>query len=179
MGIYLTKIPTGFKVIGDSDHSPFCAIENDKENIFGVQFHPEVFHTEEGSKIIHNFLFDICNCKGDWTPQNFIEESISKIKSIAGDNKVICALSGGVDSTVAAVLVEKAVGKNLICIHIDTGLMRKNESKLIEEMFKDKFNLQFIYIDASEKFLNKLKGIVDPEHKRKIIGNTFIEVFEE
>ncbi len=178
-GDLVTKIPTGFKVIGDSDHSPFCAIENEVENLFGVQFHPEVFHTEEGSKIIHNFLFDICNCKGDWTPQNFIEASISKIKSIAGTNKVICALSGGVDSTVAAVLVEKAVGKNLICIHIDTGLMRINESKLIEEMFKDKFNLQIIHIDASEKFLNNLKGIVDPEHKRKIIGNTFIEVFEK
>jgi GMP synthase (glutamine-hydrolysing) len=178
-GDLVTKIPTGFKVIGDSDHSPFCAIENENENLFGVQFHPEVFHTEEGSKIIHNFLFDICDCKGDWTPQNFIEENISKIKTIADDNKVICALSGGVDSTVAAVLVEKAVGKNLICIHIDTGLMRKNESKLIEEMFKDKFNLQFIYVDASETFLNKLKGIVDPEHKRKIIGNTFIEIFEK
>ena len=178
-GDLVTKIPTGFKIIGDSDHSPFCAIENDKENLFGVQFHPEVFHTEEGSKIIHNFLFDICNCKGDWTPLNFIEESISKIKSVAGTSKVICALSGGVDSTVAAVLVEKAIGDNLICIHIDTGLMRKNESKLIEEMFKDKFSLRIIHIDASEKFLNKLKGIVDPEQKRKIIGSTFIEVFEK
>ena len=177
-GDLVTKIPSGFNVVGDSDHSPFCAIENDKENLFGVQFHPEVYHTEEGSKIIHNFLFDICNCKGDWTSQNFIEENISKIKSIAGSSKVICALSGGVDSTVAAVLVEKAIGKNLICIHIDTGMMRKNESKLIEEMFKDKFNLQIIHIDASEKFLKNLKGIVDPEHKRKIIGNTFIEVFE-
>ncbi len=178
-GDLVTKIPSGFKVVGDSDHSPFCAIENENENLFGVQFHPEVFHTQEGSKIIRNFLFDICKCKGDWTPQNFIEESISKIKSIAGTSKVICALSGGVDSTVAAVLVEKAIGINLICIHIDTGLMRKNESKLIKEMFKDKFNLQIIHIDASETFLDNLKGIVDPEHKRKIIGNTFIEVFEK
>ncbi len=178
-GDLVTKIPSGFKVIGDSDHSPFCAIENDTENLFGVQFHPEVFHTEEGSKIIHNFLFDICNCRGDWTPHNFIEASISKIKSVVGTNKAICALSGGVDSTVAAVLMEKAIGENLICIHIDTGLMRKNESKLIEEMFRDKFNLQIIHIDASEIFLNKLKEIVDPEQKRKVIGNTFIEVFEK
>ncbi len=178
-GDLVSKIPTGFNVIGDSNHSPFCAIENENEKLFGVQFHPEVYHTEEGAKIINNFLFDICECNGDWTPQNFIEDSISKIKYIAGNSKVICALSGGVDSTVAAVLVEKAIGKNLICIHIDTGLMRKNESKLIEEMFKNKFNLQIIHIDASEKFLKNLEGVVEPEQKRKIIGAAFIEVFEE
>lgn len=178
-GDLVTKIPEGFKVTGDSDHSPFCAIENESEKIYGVQFHPEVNHTEEGKKIIRNFLFEICKCKADWTPKNFIEESIEKIKSTAGNSKAICALSGGVDSTVAAVLVEKAIGKNLICIHIDTGLMRKNESKNIGEMFENKFHLHIIHIDASEKFLKNLKGIVDPEKKRKIIGNTFIEVFEE
>jgi GMP synthase (glutamine-hydrolysing) len=178
-GDYLTKVPENFDVLGTSDHSPFCAIGNEKENIYGVQFHPEVMHTEEGNKIIENFLIKICKCKKDWTPENFIKESIEKIKSFAGNSKTICALSGGVDSTVAAVLVEKALGSNLLCIHIDTGMMRKNESKNIEKMFENKFNLKVIHIDASERFLRNLAGTSDPEKKRKIIGNTFIEVFEE
>ena len=178
-GDYLTNLPQGFNVIGTSHHSPICAIENKAKKIFGVQFHPEVVHTEEGEKIIKNFLFKICGAKGDWTPQNFIEESIDKIKSVVGDSKVICALSGGVDSTVAAVLVEKAIGDKLVCIHIDNGLMRKNESEKVEKLFRDEFYIQFIHVNASEKFLSRLKGIVDPEQKRKIIGNTFIEIFEE
>jgi GMP synthase (glutamine-hydrolysing) len=147
--------------------------------IHGLQFHPEVVHTKEGDKIIKQFLFDICKCKGEWTPHNFIEESIRKIKNTAGDSKAICALSGGVDSTVAAVLVKKAIGDNLVCIHIDTGMMRKNESQKIGEMFDKKLNLNHIHVDASERFLKKLEGVTDPEAKRKIIGNTFIEVFEE
>ena len=147
--------------------------------IHGLQFHPEVVHTKEGLKIIKHFLFDICKCKGDWTPKNFIEESIQKIKSAVGNSKVICALSGGVDSTVAAVLVKKAVGNNLICVHIDTGLMRKDESKKIGKMFDEKLKLNHIHIDASDRFLNKLSAVTDPETKRKIIGRTFIEVFEE
>ncbi len=178
-GDYLTRAPENFTVTAESDHSPFCAISNVKEKIFGVQFHPEVAHTVEGKKIIHNFLFEICKCKGEWTPQNFIEESISKIKSVIGNSKAICALSGGVDSTVAAVLVKKAIGENLISIHIDTGLMRKDESQKIGKMFDEKLDLNHIHIDASERFLKKLKGVTDPEQKRKIIGNTFIEVFEE
>ena len=178
-GDYLTRAPENFTVTAESDHSPFCAISNVKEKIFGVQFHPEVAHTVEGKKIIHNFLFEICKCKGNWTPQNFIEESISKIKSVIGNSKAICALSGGVDSTVAAVLVKKAIGENLISIHIDTGLMRKDESQKIGKMFDEKLDLNHIHIDASERFLKKLKGVTDPEQKRKIIGNTFIEVFEE
>ena len=178
-GDYLTNLPQGFNVIGTSHHSPICAIENKAKKIFGVQFHPEVVHTEEGEKIIRNFLFKICGAKGDWTPQNFIEESIDKIKSAVGNSKVICALSGGVDSTVAAVLVEKAIGDKLICIHIDNGLMRKNESEEVEKLFKDEYHIRFVHVNASEKFLSRLKGVVDPEQKRKIIGNTFIEVFEE
>lgn len=178
-GDYLTNLPEGFNVIGTSQHSPICAIENRKKKIFGVQFHPEVVHTEEGDKIIRNFLFDICNSKGDWTAQNFIQESIDRIKSDVGGAKVICALSGGVDSTVAAVLVEKAIGDKLICIHIDNGLMRKNESRLVEKLFRDEFHIQFIHVDASKKFISRLEGVFDPERKRKIIGNTFIEVFEE
>ena len=178
-GDYLTELPTGFNIIAKSDHSPICAIANEQTNKFGVQFHPEVVHTEEGKKIIDNFLFNICKCKADWTSQNFIENSIQEIKQKVGTAKVICALSGGVDSTVAAVLVKKAIGENLTCIHIDNGLMRKNESQEIGRIFKEKLNLNHIHIDASEKFLNKLKNVSEPEKKRKIIGNTFIEVFEE
>ncbi len=178
-GDYLTEIPSGFKVIGESDHSPICAISNDVKRIYGLQFHPEVVHTEEGKKIINNFLFDICNCSADWTAENFIGEKIESIKNEIGDAKAICALSGGVDSTVAAVLVKKAIDKNLICIHIDTGLMRKNESKKVGELFDEKLNLEHIHVNASKKFLKNLKGVSDPEEKRKIIGNTFIEVFEE
>lgn len=178
-GDFLTELPEGFKVIAKSDHSPIGAAENIARKIFGVQFHPEVIHTDEGKKIIQNFLFNICKCKGDWTSHNFIEKSIAEIKNNVGNAKVICALSGGVDSTVAAVLVKKAIGDNLICIHIDNGLMRKNESAEIKKVFDEKLNLNHIHINASEKFLTKLKNISDPEQKRKIIGNTFIEVFEE
>ncbi len=178
-GDYLTKLPGGFNTIGQSDHSPICAVSNESQKIYGVQFHPEVVHTEDGVKIIKNFLFKICKCSGDWTPHNFIEQSIEKIKTAAGKSKVICALSGGVDSTVAAVLVKQAIGDNLICIHIDTGLMRKNESSKVGKLFDEKLKLNHIHIDASDRFLTKLAGIEDPEHKRKIIGNTFIEVFED
>ncbi|HEX9250700.1 MAG TPA: glutamine-hydrolyzing GMP synthase [Ignavibacteriaceae bacterium] len=178
-GDFLTELPKGFSIIANSDHSPIGAAANESEKIYGVQFHPEVAHTVEGKKIIHNFLFDICKCAGDWTSQNFIENSIAEIKEKAGNAKVICALSGGVDSTVAAVLVKKAIGDNLICIHIDTGLMRKNESYEIGKIFNEKLDLKHIHINASEKFISKLKGISDPEQKRRIIGNTFIEIFEE
>jgi GMP synthase (glutamine-hydrolysing) len=177
-GDYLESSPGGFKVIATSDHSPVCAISDEGKKIYGLQFHPEVMHTEEGKKIIHNFLFNICRCKGDWTTGNFINEKIDEIRRTADNARVICALSGGVDSTVAAVLVDRAIGKNLTCLHINTGMMRKNESENIISTFKE-FNLQIKYVDASEIFLKRLAGISDPETKRKIIGNTFIEVFEE
>lgn len=177
-GDFLTRLPDGFKILGESKHSPICAISNEYERVYGVQFHPEVVHTEDGDKIIKNFIFDICNCKGDWTPKNFIDEQIIGIKETIGANKAICALSGGVDSTVAAVLVKHAIGENLISIHIDNGLMRKNESEKIGKLFDEKLDLNHINVDASEKFLSALKGITDPEEKRKIIGKTFIEVFE-
>jgi GMP synthase (glutamine-hydrolysing) len=178
-GDYVTKIPDGYKIIGNSDNSPFCAIANETKNIFGVQFHPEVAHTEEGIKILKNFLFEICKAKGEWTPKHFIDSSIDNIKNLVGNKKAICALSGGVDSSVAAVLVSKAIGKNLICIHVDTGLMRQDESALVLEMFKKNFSLKIIHKDASSVFLSRLAGVTDPEKKRRIIGNTFIEVFEE
>ena len=178
-GDYLTELPRGFKVVGESEHSPICAVSNQSKKIFGLQFHPEVVHTEDGERIIKNFLFEICKCKGDWTSQNFIGEQLEKIKNTVGNSSAICALSGGVDSTVAAVLVKKAIGDKLICIHIDNGLMRKNESEKISKLFDEKLKLNHIYVDASEKFLSNLAGVSDPEKKRKIIGNTFIQVFEE
>jgi GMP synthase (glutamine-hydrolysing) len=178
-GDYLESSPKGFDVIAVSDHSPICAMADEDKQIYGLQFHPEVMHTEEGKKIIHNFLFIICKCTGEWTTGNFINEKVNEIRNTVGDSKVICALSGGVDSTVAAVLVDRAIGENLTCIHINTGMMRKNESEDILRMFQEKFKLQVIYVDSTDRFLNKLAGVSDPETKRKIIGNTFIEVFEE
>lgn len=178
-GDYITKLPDGFDAVAKSDHTPIAAISNEDNRIYGVQFHPEVVHTIEGKKIINNFLFDICNCKGEWNPHNFVDNTVQEIKSKVNKSKVICALSGGVDSTVAAVLVKKAIGENLICLHIDTGLMRKNESQKIREVFDEKLALNHIHIDASELFISRLKNISDPEQKRKIIGSTFIEVFEQ
>jgi GMP synthase (glutamine-hydrolysing) len=178
-GDHLTEVPEGFNVDARSENSPICAISNEQKNIYGVQFHPEVAHTIEGKKIIDNFLFNICNCKADWTPGNFIETSITEIRERVKSKKAICALSGGVDSSVAALLVDKAIGQNLICIHVDSGLMRKNESKNIIKMFQENYDLKLVHIDASERFINNLEGVSDPEQKRNIIGNTFIEVFEE
>ncbi len=178
-GDYITKLPDGFDTVAKSDHTPIAAISNEDNRIYGVQFHPEVVHTIEGKKIINNFLYDICNCKGEWNPHNFVDSTVQEIKSKVNKSKAICALSGGVDSTVAAVLVKKAIGENLICLHIDTGLMRKNESQKIQEVFDEKLALNHIHIDASELFISRLKNISDPEQKRKIIGSTFIEVFEQ
>jgi GMP synthase (glutamine-hydrolysing) len=178
-GDYLAKLPEGFKIFAESDHSPICAIADSQRKIYGVQFHPEVAHTQEGEKIIRNFLFNICKCKGEWTPHSFIHSKISEIKKLVGSSKAICALSGGVDSTDSALLVKEAIGENLLCIHIDTGLMRKNESETISRIFKQKLKLNYIHLNESKRFLKKLKGVVDPELKRKIVGNTFIEIFEE
>lgn len=177
-GDYVTKIPQDFIITSESENSPVCSISNHEKKIYGVQFHPEVAHTEYGKNIIENFIFDICNCTQDWTTSNFISSFIEDVKKNVSNKKVICALSGGVDSSVAAILMSKAIGRNLICIHVDHGMMRKNESKNIVEMFKNNYDLNVIHVDASEIFLSKLIGITDPEQKRKIIGNTFIEIFE-
>ena len=177
-GDYITQLPEGFKITGESSSSPICAISNNDKKIYALQFHPEVAHTIEGKNILHNFLFKVCGCNGDWTPKSFIQNSIEEIKQKVGSKKAICALSGGVDSSVAAVLMQKAIGENLICIHVDTGMMRKNESRDIVKMFKDNLNFHLIHVDASETFLSRLEGVVEPEKKRKIIGNTFIEIFE-
>jgi len=178
-GDFITNIPDDFTIEGKSANSPICALSNPKLGIYGLQFHPEVAHTEFGSTIIRNFLFEICRCKADWTPANFVDETTKSIKEKVKDSKVVCALSGGVDSSVAAVLLHKAIGDNLICVHVDNGLMRKNESEKVVKMFNESFNLKIIHVNASKIFLERLANITDPEKKRKIIGNTFIEVFEE
>jgi GMP synthase (glutamine-hydrolysing) len=144
-----------------------------------VQFHPEVVHTPDGKKILGNFLFKVCGAKGDWTPASFVEKTEKEIQTKVGSAKVLCALSGGVDSSVLAVLLHKALGSQLHCVHINNGLMRKNESEDVVRTFRDTFHISLSYVDATEIFLTRLAGVVEPEKKRKIIGNTFIEVFEE
>jgi GMP synthase (glutamine-hydrolysing) len=175
---FIERVPEGFEITASTDGCPAAAMENESNKLYAVQFHPEVEHTEKGKEIIKNFLYQICHCPGNWTMKSFIEREIQDIRKKAGDNKVICALSGGVDSSVAAVLVHKAVGSNLTCIFVDHGLLRKNESNWVEDIFKNKLKISFIKVDAGERFLSRLKGIEDPEMKRKIIGEEFIRVFE-
>ncbi|MBP3596972.1 MAG: glutamine-hydrolyzing GMP synthase [Clostridia bacterium] len=176
---YVSKLPDGFKVIGSTDSCPVAAMENSEKRIYGLQFHPEVNHTKDGTKIIKNFLFNVCGCTGTWKMSSFAEETVKSIKEKVGDGKVLCALSGGVDSSVVAALVNKAIGKNLTCIFVDHGLLRKNEAEEVEEVFTKNFDVNFIKVDAKDRFLNKLAGVSDPERKRKIIGEEFIRVFEE
>jgi GMP synthase (glutamine-hydrolysing) len=175
-GDYIKKLPREFKVTSRSENGLISSFENIRDKIYGVQFHPEVHHTEHGIKILHNFLFGICKIRNKWKMGSFIDEKVMEIKDTVRNEKAILALSGGVDSTVAAFLVHKAIGKNLICVHIDNGLMRKNESRDIVKYFSKKLNLKFI--DGSKIFLNRLKGISEPEKKRKIIGKTFIDLFQ-
>jgi len=177
-GDALTVPPQGFEIIAHSDNSPVCAIRSADRRIFGVQFHPEVHHSEQGNLILRNFLRKICNIQDVWSPTSFIEQAIIDIREKVGDGGVICALSGGVDSTVLAVLLHKAIGDQLHCIHVDSGLMRKNESQRIYELFKHHFDISVDIVNAEELFLDGLSGVSDPEKKRIIIGNKFIEVFE-
>jgi GMP synthase (glutamine-hydrolysing) len=177
-GDHLTKLPPGFRSIAHTDNSPICAIKNGEKRIYGVQFHPEVVHTPRGREILKNYLFKVCECRGDWDPRSFVQGSIEEVRRRVGGSSVVCALSGGVDSSVAAVLLHKAIGDQLFCIHINNGLMRKNESEQVLKTFRDNFHINLDYVDASETFLSRLKGIVNPEKKRNIIGNTFIEIFE-
>ncbi|SCL87625.1 glutamine-hydrolyzing GMP synthase [Sporanaerobacter sp. PP17-6a] len=176
---YIEKAPEGFNIIGSTEKCPVAAMENPKYKIYGVQFHPEVVHTEKGKEILSNFLFKICKCIGNWNMDDFIEFSINAIRNQIGKGKAICALSGGVDSSVAAVLVHKAIGDNLTCVFVDHGLLRKDEAKQVITVFKEKFHMNLIAVDAKERFLEKLKGITEPEKKRKIIGEEFIRVFEK
>ena len=178
-GDRISKLPNKFKSIAFTANSPLAAIENPIAKIYGLQFHPEVVHTVEGEKILNNFLFKICKCAANWKMESLIEYMIEDIRKQVGNEKVICGLSGGVDSSVTAVLIHKAIGDNLYCLFIDNGLLRSGERDKVEKTFRDNFNINLDVIDASDKFLNKLKGVTDPEKKRKSIGNTFIDVFEE
>jgi len=176
-GDHVSKLPEGFLATSSTDGGVISSIENQNKKFFGLQFHPEVVHTEHGEKILKNFVFDICGCSGDWDLSNWVENMIIEIKNKVGDKKVVCGLSGGVDSSVAAVLVNRAIGKNLQCVFVNHGLMRLNEPEQVMEQYKA-LGLNVIYVDASEKFLSELSGVTDPEQKRKIIGRLFIEVFE-
>lgn len=178
-GDYITEQPPGFKSIGKTQHTPFAAFSHAEKKLYGVQFHPEVKHTVNGQTILANFLFNVCNCKANWTMGSFIEEEILAVRKKVGNKKVICGLSGGIDSSVAAILVHKAIGANLTCIFVDHGFMRKNEPQQVKEIFDDKFGIRLDFVDARERFLKKLVGITDPEEKRKRIGEEFIRVFEE
>ena len=178
-GDQITKLPEGFTVSAESSVCPVAAMENRMRKIYCVQFHPEVMHTPEGSKMIHNFLTRVCGCKGEWKMSSFVEDTVAALREKIGDKKVLCALSGGVDSSVAAVLVHRAVGKQLTCIFVDHGLLRKNEGDEVEEVFRHQFDINLVRVNAEERFLSKLAGVTDPERKRKIIGEEFIRVFEE
>lgn len=174
----IVQEPSHSEIIASTEDVKVAAYEIKDESTFALQFHPEVYHTEEGKKILANFVYSVCGCKGDWTPGSFIEETVSGLKNQLNDDKVILGLSGGVDSSVAAILLHKAIGKNLFCIFVDNGLLRKNEFENVLNTFRN-FGLQIIGVNASQRFYNELRGISDPETKRKIIGKVFIDVFDE
>lgn len=173
------KMPDGFVTLAHSDNSPHAVIKKRDEKIYGVQFHPEVHHTPKGKRVLKNFLYNICKAKGLFSPKSFVDLSVEKIKKEAGNGKVICALSGGVDSSVVATLIHKAIGDNLYCVFVNNGVLRKDEAEEVLEIFKDRLHVNLRYVDAEEQFLSALKGVRDPEKKRKIIGRLFIKTFEE
>ena len=178
---YIEKAPEGFNIVGNTPVCPVAAMECAEKNLYAVQFHPEVMHTQEGTKMLSNFVYNICNCTGDWTMDSFVEKSIEEIRERIGDGKALCALSGGVDSSVAAVLLSKAIGKQLTCVFVDHGLLRKDEGDEVEAIFgpEGHYDLNFIRVNAQDRFYEALAGVEDPERKRKIIGEEFIRVFEE
>ncbi len=177
-GDQLVDLPPKFIVLGRTENSPYGLIRHQKKKIYGLQFHPEVAHTEQGIKIIKNFVYNIAGCHGLWTPKSFIKSSVNHIRDQVGSDKVICALSGGVDSSVAAVLVHHAIGNQLACVFVNNGVLRSNEAEEVREIYHNHFKMNFHYVDASHNFLSRLKCIIDPEQKRKIIGGEFIKTFE-
>lgn len=176
---FVKTVPNGFNIIAHTDKCPTAGMCDSKRKLYGVQFHPEVTHTEFGKQMLHNFVYDICGCSGEWTMDDFVEKGIVKYKEQLKDKKVLLALSGGVDSSVAAVLLHKAIGKNLTCVFVDHGLLRKDEGDFVEKTFKTQMGLNLIRVNAEDRFLEKLRGVTEPEKKRKIIGEEFIRVFEE
>ena len=176
---YVETVPEGFNRIGYTSVCPNASMENTQKKLYGIQFHPEVNNSVNGTLVIQNFLYNICNCSGDWVMSSFVEEQIKMLREKIGNKKALCALSGGVDSSVAAVLLSKAIGKNLTCIFVDHGLLRKNEGDEVEKIFTENYDLNFIRVNAKNRFLEKLAGVADPEKKRKIIGEEFIRVFEQ
>ena len=178
-GDRIDAIPDGFEVIATSGNAPFAAIANEKKKFYGVQFHPEVVHTLHGEKLLANFVKNIVRCSGDWTMASFRETEIAKIRKQVGDDKVICGLSGGVDSSVVAVLLHEAIGDQLTCVFVDHGLMRSNEADQVLDLFREHYHINLVHVNAEELFLGKLDGVDDPEKKRKIIGGLFIDVFEK
>lgn len=178
-GDLVTEVPAGFEVVATSENCPIAAMQNKERNFYALQFHPEVRHSEYGNDILRNFAFSVCGCSGDWTMDNFIDMQIEKIRAQVGSEKVLLALSGGVDSSVVGVLLNKAIGDQLTCIFVDHGLLRKGEAEQVMDMLGGKFGLNIIKVDAKDRFLSKLEGVSDPEQKRKIIGNEFIRVFDD
>ena len=178
---YISKEAPGFEISARTNDCPVAAVENKEKKLYAVQFHPEVLHTQEGTKMLSNFVYQVCGCAGDWKMDSFVEDSIKAVREKVGNGKVLCALSGGVDSSVAAVLLSKAVGSQLTCVFMDHGLLRKNEGDEVEAVFgpEGSYDLNFIRVNAQERFYEKLKGVEEPERKRKIIGEEFIRVFEE
>ena len=177
-GDRVDTLPQGFAPAASTGNSPYAAISNGK-NIFGLQFHPEVEHTPLGQTVIENFLYQVCQCRGTWTPGNFVADSVARIREQVGDGRVICALSGGVDSSVAALLLHEAIGERLTCIFVNNGLLRKGEPEQVQETFRCNLGLNLLYVDAAQRFVSRLEGVTDPEAKRKVIGEEFIRVFEE
>src|SRR6059058_2772332 len=172
------QLPPGFKLIARSPSAP-AGMEDRARNMYAVQFHPEVHHTKMGTELLRNFIFDICHAAPDWTPQKFIDETIASIKQCIGDGRALCALSGGVDSSVAATLVSRAIGDRLTCVFVNNGVLRKDEFRKVQQNLRDKLGLHLVAVDASESFLSRLAGVTDPEQKRRIIGSEFIAVFDQ
>lgn len=178
-GDKLTRMPRGFAAIAATENSDYAVIADEKRQFYGMQFHPEVAHTDQGKDIIRNFLVRICKCRGDWLMSDYVEQAVKEIREKVGNSRVVLGLSGGVDSSVAAALIHKAIGKQLICVFVDNGLLRKNEREKVEQLFRDHFKINLKVARASKRFLTQLKGVTDPERKRKIIGRVFVEVFDD